>query len=305
VAFGLLQGGADLAKPFDPYHKWLGIPPRQQPPHHYRLLAINLFESDPDVIESAADRQMAHVRTYQAGVHSAESQRILNELAAARVCLLNPEKKAAYDAELRARVSQGQPPQSPPLPAGASNVLIGAWQYWQATCLRLWIRRVELPRHYRFLGVDVFRTGRYRERFAEIFFQLEQTATKLTELHAAQQASVPSAPDSGFGAKLKRWAAQARTGLKHGVVDRKQTVLLRKLGEGAYRQHGLESGPPVLAEPIRDQLARLEQLRARIEQLSQPSADYTLSPKQVAWLAAGLAAFAVLFLWSLRMMLQR
>src|SRR5687768_18381170 len=40
---------------FDPYHKWLAIPPEEQPPHHYRLLGIKLFESDPDVIESAAD----------------------------------------------------------------------------------------------------------------------------------------------------------------------------------------------------------------------------------------------------------
>ena len=34
---------------FDPYHKWLGIPPDQQPAHHYRLLGIGLFESDADV----------------------------------------------------------------------------------------------------------------------------------------------------------------------------------------------------------------------------------------------------------------
>jgi hypothetical protein len=44
---------------FDPYHKWLGIPSREQPPNHYRLLGISLFESDPDVIDAAANRQMA------------------------------------------------------------------------------------------------------------------------------------------------------------------------------------------------------------------------------------------------------
>jgi serine/threonine protein kinase len=89
---------------FDPYHKWLGVPPADQPPHHYRLLGIALFESDSDVIEGAADRQMAHVRTFQSGQHSALSQQILNELAAAKVCLLNPQKKAAYDADLRPRI---------------------------------------------------------------------------------------------------------------------------------------------------------------------------------------------------------
>ena len=39
---------------FDPYHKWLGIASKDQPPHHYRLLGIDLFESDLDVIEIAS-----------------------------------------------------------------------------------------------------------------------------------------------------------------------------------------------------------------------------------------------------------
>ena len=94
---------------FDPYHKWLGIPPQEQPANHYRLLAIPLFESDPEVIESAANQRMGHVRTFQAGRYSTQSQQILNELAAARVCLLSAEKKAAYDAELEASLA-------PPLP---------------------------------------------------------------------------------------------------------------------------------------------------------------------------------------------
>ncbi len=52
---------------FDPYRKWLGIPPAEQPPNHYRLLGIGLFESDAEVIASAADRQMSHVRNFQSG----------------------------------------------------------------------------------------------------------------------------------------------------------------------------------------------------------------------------------------------
>lgn len=90
-----------MADGFDPYHKWLGIPPEEQPPDLYRLLSIKPLESDPDVIESAADRQMAHLRTYQAGQHGQLSQQLLNEVSAARVTLLNTEKKAEYDACLR------------------------------------------------------------------------------------------------------------------------------------------------------------------------------------------------------------
>ena len=90
-----------MSDAFNPYHKWLGIPPEEQPASLYRLLGVAPFESDPDVIESAADQRMAHLRTFQTGRHSALSQKLLNEVAAAKVCLLKPEKKAAYDAALR------------------------------------------------------------------------------------------------------------------------------------------------------------------------------------------------------------
>ena len=113
---------AENKQDFDPYHKWLGIQPKDQPPNHYRLLGVELFESDPDVIQDAAFQRMAHVRTYQLGKNSALSQRILNELAAAKVCLLNGEKKSSYDATLRARVipvapSPASDPLKPPSPA--------------------------------------------------------------------------------------------------------------------------------------------------------------------------------------------
>lgn len=86
---------------FDPYHKWLGIPPEEQPANHYRLLGIKVFEDDPDVVASAADKQMAHLRSFQTGQHGVLSQKLLNHVAGARVCLLNPNEKAAYDALLR------------------------------------------------------------------------------------------------------------------------------------------------------------------------------------------------------------
>ncbi|HEX7376387.1 MAG TPA: hypothetical protein VF278_04710, partial [Pirellulales bacterium] len=107
-----------MADDFDPYRKWLGITPKDQPPHHYRLLGIELFESDPDVIEGAADRQMAHLRTFQAGPHSAASQKLLNECSAARVTLLNPEKRVEYDRQLREKLAANRP-----LPSGEGAML--------------------------------------------------------------------------------------------------------------------------------------------------------------------------------------
>ncbi|MGE0610571.1 MAG: protein kinase, partial [Pirellulales bacterium] len=90
-----------MTKPFDPYHHWLAIPPAEQPANCYRLLGVAQFESDPSVIESAADRQMAHVRTFASGPHAAVSQRMLNELSQARVTLLDPKRRVAYDTVLK------------------------------------------------------------------------------------------------------------------------------------------------------------------------------------------------------------
>lgn len=113
-----------MAGGFDPYYTWLGIAPEEQPPNHYRLLGIRLFEDNLEVISNAADRQMAHLRTFQTGAHAPESQRLLNEVAAARVCLLKAEKKADYDANLRASLPAPTTPQpEPALDAQLANVL--------------------------------------------------------------------------------------------------------------------------------------------------------------------------------------
>src|SRR5882757_6144163 len=86
---------------FDPYRKWLGIPLKDQPPNHYRLLGLELFESDLDVIEGAADRAMGFIRQYQSGEHAALAAKLLNEIATARLCLLKPAMKLEYDAKLK------------------------------------------------------------------------------------------------------------------------------------------------------------------------------------------------------------
>lgn len=98
-----------MTQAFDPYHKWLGIAPKDQPPNHYRLLGIELFEDDCDVIAAAAERQMMHLHSLKLGPRVEPSQRLLNELAAARVCLLKPEEKADYDARLRRSLAPPRP----------------------------------------------------------------------------------------------------------------------------------------------------------------------------------------------------
>lgn len=93
---------------FDPYYLWLGIPPHERPLDYYILLGIRQLERNADVIQQAADRQMAHLRTFQNGAHVKESQRLLNEMAKARTCLLNPEHKRSYDNKLRKRINESR-----------------------------------------------------------------------------------------------------------------------------------------------------------------------------------------------------
>jgi hypothetical protein len=88
---------------FDPYYKWLGIPPAEQPPTYYRLLGIRREETDAEVIANAADRMMRQLRKYQSGPQATLSQKLLNEVAQAKYCLSDPEKRAAYEAILDRR----------------------------------------------------------------------------------------------------------------------------------------------------------------------------------------------------------
>jgi hypothetical protein len=111
-----------MSQKIDPYHRFLGIPPHLQPPNHYRLLGLEPFEDNLDVISDAADRQMAHVRGFEGGPYAAAAQKLLGELSTARVCLLLLERKAAYDAALRKQLAPaaGATP-SPPRGIGGSS----------------------------------------------------------------------------------------------------------------------------------------------------------------------------------------
>jgi len=100
---------------FDPYRKWLGIRPEEQPPHHYRLLGIPLYEDDLDVIDAAVEQRVAFLQNCAGGEHLKLSQKILNEVADARNVLCDQKKKAAYDASLKAaRKTDSSPAEGSP-----------------------------------------------------------------------------------------------------------------------------------------------------------------------------------------------
>lgn len=90
---------------FDPYQDWLEIPPEEQPANHYRLLGIALWETDPEVIRAAAEKRTTYLKTKQPGPQSNLAQKLKNEIAAAKLCLLNAAKKMAYDGQLESRLT--------------------------------------------------------------------------------------------------------------------------------------------------------------------------------------------------------
>jgi hypothetical protein len=109
---------------FDPYLNWLGIAPHEQPPNYYRLLGVVLFESNLDVIQQAASRQSLRVGAYHAGPQGEMCQQLLNEIAVAEFCLLDPRQKAVYDSQLNESLSHrgeravAAPPPPASMPGG-------------------------------------------------------------------------------------------------------------------------------------------------------------------------------------------
>ena len=109
---------------FNPYHKWLGIPPNQQPADHYRLLGIVRGECDPDVITHAAEQRTLHLKSISAGQHGELSRLLIDEISRARNCLLDVEQKTAYDRLLHATQNTPPFPEPPPLHSSMSTGLL-------------------------------------------------------------------------------------------------------------------------------------------------------------------------------------
>lgn len=92
-----------MSDDFDPYKELLGIESAEQPPNHYALLGLEPFESDRTTIDDAAGERMSLLQEFANSEYLDASQLLLNEVSAARRCLLNETKKIAYDEDLRAR----------------------------------------------------------------------------------------------------------------------------------------------------------------------------------------------------------
>ncbi len=109
---------------FDPYLVWLGIPITEQPPHHYRLLGVPVFEANGMVISLAADRHIGFLESVNDSEHGFLAEQLIKSIDAARICLLDPQRKSTYDAKLRSKLSPGEPtPETAGVPANITPVI--------------------------------------------------------------------------------------------------------------------------------------------------------------------------------------
>ena len=91
---------------------WLGLPPGEWPPDHYRLLGLEPGEDNAELIEQRVHQRLDAVRCYQM-MHPEQATEAMNRLAQAFVCLMEPATKKAYDAALFGTPAPPEPPAAP------------------------------------------------------------------------------------------------------------------------------------------------------------------------------------------------
>jgi len=104
---------------FNAYEQWLGIPLSEQPPNFYRLLELPLFASDPAVITAAAEKQTARLQSHLDGSRATKCKQVIGQISTVKKRLLDADKKAAYDEQLRAMIPPTLAPE--PQPVGAMS----------------------------------------------------------------------------------------------------------------------------------------------------------------------------------------
>jgi hypothetical protein len=94
-----------MAERLDVYRDWLGITETPRPLDYYQLLRLPRFADDTQKIRTHYRKMNAHVRKFATGDYAAESQKLLNELARAMLCLTDLQRKREYDASLGRKVA--------------------------------------------------------------------------------------------------------------------------------------------------------------------------------------------------------
>ena len=90
------------------YHLMLNLPEDVTSPDHYQLLGLEQFEDDEKAIRDAAIDANRELLKWQNSDYHRECDHLMDEVVAARETLLDAQRKAEYDRELRRRVKREQ-----------------------------------------------------------------------------------------------------------------------------------------------------------------------------------------------------
>lgn len=93
----------------DVYRDWLKIEATNRPLNYYQLLRLKPFEDNVQVIRKHYRELNAHVRKYATGEYIEQSQKLLNELAKAMLCLTDAGRKEEYDFNLGRKTETAEP----------------------------------------------------------------------------------------------------------------------------------------------------------------------------------------------------
>jgi hypothetical protein len=96
-------------------------------PNHYRTLGIQLFESDPAVIDAAVTRRIAEIRFGARRLPNSAVDKLLAEVATARSCLLHSTTKEVYDAALIASTKHSRSGQAASHEGITEKRLVAVW----------------------------------------------------------------------------------------------------------------------------------------------------------------------------------
>lgn len=115
-----------MSQGFNAYREWLGIASQSDIPSYYELLGLRPLEPDTTQIEAAYQRQSARLTAQLAGGQADVAQRLLGEIAEARLTLLTPTAKRAYDTALAATIASTAPAANPPVEMPAAPAAMPA-----------------------------------------------------------------------------------------------------------------------------------------------------------------------------------
>jgi hypothetical protein len=102
-----------VSEHFDPYADWLGIRDPARPVSHYQLLGVADFEDNALAIAVGADAAATCLKACSPGLLTGRWQQLADEVALARLCLLDAARKRQYDEQLRKRLATSNQKRDP------------------------------------------------------------------------------------------------------------------------------------------------------------------------------------------------